>query len=486
MANLWMAIEAAARHSPVRVALQVNTSSITYQELREKVLLAGTNIRQAGVLPGQPVGLLFQNTSSCIIVFLALAMLRNPVVLFSDESTIADIGDLLEKMGGTALFGGRSALEQFHRSSFRRTISLIDVDVLLTTQSHESAGIEAHSLSDDQIFVYHYTSGSTGRPKAVMHSQQNLINGGEIYRSTYHIAMRDTLLVTVPLYHSFGLVAGLVTSLLVGARLILIERFVPNQVLAILEREHVTVLIGVPLVYDLLARCDSRSNHELTSLRIPLSSGSPLLLPVSERFMSRCGRQIYEVYGSTETGVIAAQWPIDTGWPVQSVGRSLPGVHVRIIDDSGNDVSPGSVGQLIVQTPSMFLGYFGEDLEHSQVFHEGWYRTGDLARQNSDGDLFLIGRDHTFIEIGEQKINPLEIERVLLSHPQVREALVYADEGLCAAVVGEGEISTESLLALCRSYLTPPKVPDTITLVSELPKGELNKLRRIVSGIRSL
>lgn len=486
MVDLWMALEAIAKQFPHRVALQVKTSSITYHELREKVRLVGMNIQRAGVSSDDLVALLFQNTLSCVIGFLALAMLHIRVVLFGDEATLEDIGSILEEMGATVLLGCYPALERFYHPSFPQAIRLLDIETLLANQYSESMETEESLPTQQQAFVYHYTSGSTGRPKVVIHSQQNLMNGSEIYRTTYHVTAQDTLLVAVPLYHSFGLVAGLVTSLLAGARLLLIERFVPTQVLSVLEQEHVAILIGVPLVYDLLLRCDPHSQHELPSLRIALSSGSPLPLTVSERFTYRFKRQVYEVYGSTETGVIAAQWPTDTIWPIQSVGRALAGVHIRIVDESGNDVSPGMIGQLLVQTPGMFLGYFHDDQEHTPAFLDGWYQTGDLARQSSDGNIFLVGRDHTFIDIGEQKINPMDIEKVLLSHPQVHEALVYADEGLCAAVVVEGEVSIESLLAFCRSHLASLQIPAIITFVSELPRGELSKLRRIVSGIRSL
>jgi len=485
MSNIWMALDVMAKKYPQRIALQAGTSTLTYYDLREKVRLTAGNMRDLGLSSESFVALLFQNTPSCVMGFLALAMLHVRVVLLSSETILEDVHGIMEEAGASALLGCQPTLERFCEVPFLHPTNLLDIDHLLALRPATLVDGEDISVPGDQAFVYYYTSGSTGYPKAVMHSQQNLISSGEIYQLTYRITVQDTLLVAVPLSHSFGLVAGLVTSLLAGARLLLIERFLPAQVMDILEHECVSFLVGTPLVYDLLTRYNLQRRYKLPALRVSLSSGSPLPLAVAERFTRRFEQPIYEVYGSTETGVIAAQWPIETTWPVHSVGRALTGTRIRLVDDAGNDVPQGAVGQLIVQTPGMFLGYFNDSQENITTFLNGWYHTGDLTWQNSHGDLFLVGRAPISIDIDERKINPLEIEAVLLSHPQVHEVLVYAEEGLCAALVVEGEVSVENLRAFCHQRLALFQIPDNIILVPELPRGELGKLRRAASGIRS-
>lgn len=481
MLDLSTALDATVRCLPHKIAIQTETSSVTYRDLGERIQLAVDHLLHLGISSGRLVALLFQNTPSCVITFLALAKLQTRVLVIGAETTPETVQALVSEERDLPVLGDRRSTASFGRPSVPLVAESFDVEVLLGPCLPLE---EVMGGGRDQPFVYHYTSGSTGAPKTVIHSQYNLVKGGEIYRTTYQITADDTILVAVPLSHSFGLVAGLVTALLAGGSLLLIERFVPSQVMRMLQEEGVSVLIGTPLVYELLLGLNLPSSPELPAFRVALSSGSPVPGALAERFSRHFGISIFEVYGSTETGVIAAQWPRETDWPAQSVGQPLGGIQVRIVDEAARDVPQGATGQLIVRTPTMFLGYFNHREERPADLLDGWYQTGDLAWRNGDGDLYLVGRAPLLITLGEHTVNPLEVEIVLLSHPQVREVLVYANETLCAAVIAEGTIAPEQLLMFCRERLPSFKLPERIILVSELPRGELGKLRRIVSGLR--
>jgi len=426
--------------------------------------------------------MVFLNTPPCVTTFLALTLIGAHVVLL-DSDTAANLQTLVGAIGAVPLLCPSELIERFANTPASARM-LVDIDMLLEAEPSCIAGAPiSSSIPDYQTYVYHCTSGTTDCPKVVVQSQHNLINGAQLYCGTYGITLDDALLVAVPFSHSFGLVAGLAAALLGGARLLLLDRFVPVQVLSMLEREGVTIVIGTPWVYELLLSVRSPLPTELPTLRVALSSGAPVPQALGEHFARCFGTMIYEVYGSTETGIIAAQWPRPGGWPTRSVGKPLDGVRVRIIGESGSDVPTGSTGQLMVQTPAMFLGYLAGP--QAGGASQEWYETGDLAWQNAEGDLFLVGRSPLLIRYHGHTINPIEVETVLLSHPQVQEALVYANEVLCAAVVAEDEVTADVLLALCRAHLISSKVPESIIFVSELPKGELGKLRRVASGIRS-
>ena len=492
MPDLWMELEATMRRFPHHTVLQAGSTSLTYHELYEQVQQMAERLRVAGISAGKLVALFFHHRPYCVITFLALTKLQARVILLNSETPPEDLRRLFHEIGEFPLLACPYSQEQLEQIAPMSPLSLVNLDALLFLPSREPLSrdeiLSTSSSQAEQGFVAHYSSGSLGRPRLVMHSQQNLAHGGKLYQAAYHVTAQDTFLIAVPLSHSFGLVAGLVTALLTGARVLLIEQFVPFQVLALLKQEQVSCLIGTPLIYELLLSLNEQGIGENHALRVVLSSGSPVPLTVNDRFARCFGLPIFEVYGSTEMGVITAQWPRAVAWPRQSVGQPLPGVRIRLVDEAGHEMPRGATGQLLVQTPTMFLGYFPADDDRPSVFCDGWYQTGDLARQNSAGDLFLVGRHALLIPVYQQQVNPLVVETVLLSHPRVHEALVYADEVLCAAVVADGgeEALVDQLFALCRERLASFQVPARITLVSELPRGELGKLRRILSGIRAV
>ncbi|CAG0955970.1 partial fatty-acyl-CoA synthase, partial [Anaerolineae bacterium] len=381
--------------------------------------------------------------------------------------------------------GSDSALAQLRHFFTQYNCAMITADELFI--EHHPSGDLIHTKLDSskKTFVYHYTSGSTGRPKAALHSQTNLINGGIIYKQTYRINSEDSILAAVPLLHSFGMVAGLITALMSGARLVLIERFIPQRLVKTLAEEKITILLAVPFMYDLMARCNLLKVPDLSALRVSLSSGGQLLPDVAKKFRERYHKPVYQVYGCTEMGVIAMQWPNASEWPEHSVGCPGMGISVRIVDENGRDVLAKEVGNLLVKTPAMFAGYFGHPDATAQAFQDGWYVTGDMAWQDDQGRLYLAGRKDTFINVGGKKVNPLEVEQVLLSHSGVKEAVVFGSdagsggEQVYATVVPVGQVSETELIAFCRAHLAFYKVPSHIEFVKELGKTGMGKIPRV-------
>ncbi|MER7584620.1 fatty acid--CoA ligase family protein, partial [Kitasatospora sp. NPDC097691] len=160
------------------------------------------------------------------------------------------------------------------------------------------------------------------------------------------------------------------------------------------------------------------------------------------------------------------------------------GVQLRLVDDADRNVAPGAEGLLLVRTPAMFLGYLDRPETTAEVLRDGWYRTGDLARLDASGRLHLIGRKDTFVNVGGKKVNPVEVERVLLGHPLLAEAAVWgetlADGGqrVRATVVATGPLTAAELSAWCRERLQPHQVPGGVEFAAELPKTSSGKIRR--------
>jgi acyl-CoA synthetase (AMP-forming)/AMP-acid ligase II len=325
-------------------------------------------------------------------------------------------------------------------------------------------GVPAPVRAD--IEVAQATSGSTGEPRLARQTLGNLLRGAELYRQVYAVTEVDAITLTVPGAHSFGMVAGLFTAIETGATLRTFARFSPRAVRSALE-EGTTVLLGTPLVYDLLNRAAAPARSRV---RVALSSGGPLEEDVALRAAQRLGTPVLQAYGSTETGLIACQRPGSGPREPGGVGPAAPGVLVELGED----------GDLAVRTGTMFLGYHGGG---ATLDERGYYRTGDVARLGPDGALHLLRRKDTFINVGGRKVNPVRVRRMLHAYPRLVEAAVYGVEAvggqeIRAAVVLAAGGDVGSLLAHCRSRLAAYEIPHQVHVLETLPRNGMGKIDR--------
>ncbi|MET9319574.1 class I adenylate-forming enzyme family protein [Streptomyces sp. NPDC003038] len=489
--------DAAARW-PEHTALEHDGRRLGFAELHLRVERAAARLAAAGLTRTSTAALLFDNTVDCVIAFLAVARTGARLVTAEPHSTPAQLRALADELGRLTLIGRAERLAAL-RASGPWPGPVVEAGEFgagkfgagefgADTPRAGAPGPEAPAgPAGDAPFLYQFSSGSTGAPKAAVHTQDNLVQGAEIYRESFGYGPQDTVVTAVPLLHSFGLVAGLVASLLTGARLVVLGRFAPGRLLSELARTGATVLVATPQAYDLLTRSVAAAPEAALSLRLCLSSGAALHPDTGRRFTERLGIAISEVYGCTEAGIIASQRAVSGSAPAAGgggVGRPAPGVEVRLVDDAGEPVAPGSAGLLLVRTPAMFLGYLDRPEVTATVLREGWYVTGDLARLDEDGRLHLIGRKDSFINVGGKKVNPVEVERVLLGHPLLTEAVVWGEalpdggQRVRATVVAAGPLSAAELSRHCRERLQPHQVPGRVEFADSLPKSSSGKTRR--------
>jgi acyl-CoA synthetase (AMP-forming)/AMP-acid ligase II len=303
----------------------------------------------------------------------------------------------------------------------------------------------------------------------------HVLRGGRIYRDVFGLTPDDTVLAAVPLAHSFGLVGGLAACLVTGATLVTLPRFTPRGLVEGLAG-GATVLLGTPTVYDLAARILPARRPDAgiagrSRLRMALCSGAPLARAVADGAAARLGVGVHDVYGSTETGLIACRPPGDEPQAAGSVGRPAPGVAVRVAGG----------GRLWVRTATALTGY-ADGGPPPPVDSDGFYDTGDLAAL-VDGDIRLHGRKPTFVNVGGRKVNPRRVEDVVRTLAGVCDVAVYGVEAeggeeVCAAVVLDGWTTVAGLLAGCRSRLAAYEVPHRVHLVDRLPRDAMGKVER--------
>jgi long-chain acyl-CoA synthetase len=277
-------------------------------------------------------------------------------------------------------------------------------------------------------------------------------------------------------------VVSALATLLSGGTLYLLDSYLPSGAAGLIERERLTGFPGVPFMFQLLNERSDR--HDLASLRFVLSAGSPLPLATARSFEASRGVRVHQLYGSTETGVVSTTAADVEPDEMTSVGLPIPGVSVRIVDDSGSALPAGETG-LVEVTSRFAASAYDREVPHSESYFraEGFF-PGDTGRLSRRGTLTLCGRRRGFINVNGYKVDPAEVEAVLLQLPGVVDAAVVALDDVCssekvkAVLVASPDVSSTIVRAHCARHLAPFKCPKDIVFCSELPKSPLGKLLR--------
>jgi acyl-CoA synthetase (AMP-forming)/AMP-acid ligase II len=334
----------------------------------------------------------------------------------------------------------------------------------------------------DAVLVF--SSGTTGLPKAVRHTHASFAVAVRHWRDALQLTGRDRLQVTTPPSHILGLL-NIETALAVGAWVRLHRRFDLDRVLERIEKDRITVEMAVAPIALAMAGHPDLESYDLSSLRFIMWGATPVTPSVAEEVTRRTGVGWVPAYGASELPVIACN-PLE-GARLDSVGRAVPGVRVRVTDlESGRELGVGESGEIELKSPSLMAGYLpAEDTQGA--FRDGWYRTGDVGRVDADGWLYLTDRSKEMVKVKGFQVAPAEVEGVLLGHPAVADCAVYGvagdagSESLIAAVAAREPVAEEDLIAYVGDRLATYKRPRHVVFVDEIPRLPSGKvLRRVL------
>ena len=345
----------------------------------------------------------------------------------------------------------------------------------------------------EELAAILYTSGTTGRSKGAMLSHENLASNARVLHDYWGWRSDDVLLHMLPIFHVHGLFVAAQGALLAGAKMIWLPRFNVDQALDYLPR--CTVMMGVPTYYVRLL-ADPRFTRELCrNMRLFVSGSAPLLTETFNAFKERIGFTILERYGMSETVMLTSN-PYDAAEGERiggTVGRPLPGVSVRIVDETDKPLRPGEIGNVQVRGPNVFCGYWRMPEKTREEFTaDGWFRTGDVGQMGGadvpDDYLSIVGRSKDLIISGGYNVYPKEIELVIDTLPGVEESAVIGvphpdfGEAVVAVVVPRQGVSldTTALSASLKLSLANFKVPKRIHVVDHLPRNTMGKVQKNV------
>jgi long-chain acyl-CoA synthetase len=449
-------LEDVARRRPHAPALVWDGGALTWRDLDLRAGGAARRLARRGVRAGDTVALLLPNGWGFAAALWGALKLG---------ATVAPVNPLL--------------------SADERDRVLADLGPVLVVDEVREEEAVWDSVDGSAPALVLYTSGSTGRPKGAVlsHAALRAANeswAGPVMRLTPH----DVVLAVLPLAHSFGLNGALLAPLLTGAAVALVERFSPDETLRAIARHRVTVFPAVATMFQRMLDLPGLSAETCSTLRLAVSGAAPCPWELSEAWRQRTGVRIVRGFGMTELFRPISYTVDDPADLPDAVGRPVPGVEVRVVDEEGRALGAGEAGELWIRTPAAMEGYLRAEEETRAVLIDGWFRTGDLAQVSPEGFVSVVGRRKDLILRGGYSVVPGEVEAVLLAHPAVAEAAVVGTphaelgEEVAAFVTlrpGTGAVADE-LVTFCRERLAAFKYPRRVSIVAELPKSATGKI----------
>jgi long-chain acyl-CoA synthetase len=487
MANLASNLVTAARDHADGTAIRVGEFTTTYAGLdRASARVAGL-LRDRGVKPGDPVGVMLPNVAEFPIIYYGVLRAGGIVVPMNPLLKAREVAYYLGDSGARLIFAWHAFAGDAQSGAQQAAADAVAVDPATFPDLVASASPDdgVADRDDEDTAVILYTSGTTGQPKGAELTHANLARNTEVMRSDLIDLTRDDVIFGgLPLFHAFGQTCTLNAAVASGASLTLLPRFTPGEALQILAGHRVTIFAGVPTMYVALLGYPGREAYDVSALRACVSGGAAMPVEVLRGFEEAFGCLVLEGYGLSETSPVASfNHPHRMRKP-GSIGTPIRGVQMRVIDKEGHEVPQGDVGEIAIRGHNVMKGYWRKPEETAKAIPDGWFRTGDMGRVDKDGYFEIVDRKKDMIIRGGYNVYPREIEEVLYEHPAVAEAAVIGlphpalGEEVGAAVVLKPGASTtpEELRDYVKAQVAAYKYPRKVWITGELPKGPTGKI----------
>jgi len=464
--------------------------TLTWAQLDEAVSAEADRVSRAGVAPGDRVVVRLGNGAAFCVAVLG-ALRAGAVVVPHGPVAVAVELDVVFADCRPALVVAAEGDD-----TARACAATVGAPVVpppdLAARAPGRPGVGA----GEDIALLVYASGTTGVPRGIQLSHRALLanRAQTAALRPAPVTPVDRVLLSLPLFHSFGLAAGFLQVCWVGATVVLAEQLEPEQVADVLVAQRVSALAGVPTMYRALLDLPAERLRAATAnVRLCTSGGAPLPPEWLAAFHEATGLAIVEGYGLTEAGPVVTTNPLGAPPKPGSVGRALPGVELRLVDTDGRPLEPddedeelddGDTGLVAVRGPNLFSGYWPDGAGGPDA--DGWFRTADVGFLDADGDLHLVERSSDVVIVNGFNVYPREVEQVLLAIEGVTEAAVVGQRDERAGEVVKAVLVTDpaagvdevAVRAFCAQRLARFKVPAVIVFVRELPRTPTGKIAR--------
>ncbi|MBX3075255.1 long-chain-fatty-acid--CoA ligase [Candidatus Obscuribacterales bacterium] len=509
-ANIGDALSVQAARRPKAEAVVFGDKRIDFASLNARSLAMEEQIRALGLQKGDKVSVLFPNHPDFIAIFFAVAKIGAVVVPINPMLKSAEIAHILSDSNSRAIIVHNhllpevvAALPQIDGLQFlivseraaelqiqsaNSELKLIDLTGELKPDALSSFDTSIDPEHDLALLVY--TSGTTGKPKGAMLTHRSLMSvfPFNIF-SSLDLKSDERILGLLPMCHIYGIGSLVSTPVALGCTVVIMPKFEAKAALDCIAKERITVVPGVPAMYQFMMMEYEQNKVDVSALRYCLSAAAPIAPEFLERIKREFNVQVVEGYGMSETAGGGTVNPPRAG-KIGSIGLAIPEVSLAILDkDSIGPLPAGeqNVGEIAIKGPCVMLGYHNQPEASEEAFNQdGWLLTGDLGYQDEDGYVFIVGRKKEMIIRGGQNIYPRELEEVILKMDGVQDVAVIGvpdelmGERVKAFVVTRSGVSIteDAVKDFCSEHLAPYKVPRIVEFATELPRNSTGKLMK--------
>jgi long-chain acyl-CoA synthetase len=484
--NLAQNMVATAQAHPDRTAVKLDDVEVSFAALANAASRLAGWLDELGVEPGDRVGVTLPNIPQMPIIYYGILWAGGVVVPLNPLYKSREFAYVLSDADAKAFFAWDGVAEEAGKGAADAGVEHVSVsatEFVPELMTHEAAAFVDRDATDTAVVLY--TSGTTGSPKGAELTHHNMHRNAEISMRLFGMLPDDVVFGGLPLFHSFGQTCAMNAGVLAGATLTLIPRFEPAKAMEILQRDTVTIMLGVPTMYVALLSHPARDDYDLSSLARCASGGASLPVEVLRGFEAAFGAPILEGYGLSETSPVASFNHMDRERKAGSIGQPVEGVEFRLIDNDWNEISEvGAIGEIAIKGHNVMKGYLGNPEATAWAIRDGWFRTGDLARRDEEDYYYIVDRAKDMIIRGGYNVYPREVEEVLYEHPAVATAAVVGiphaelGEEVAAAVTlkPSTDATEEELRDFVKQRVAAYKYPRVVWVTSELPMGPTGKI----------
>ena len=496
-------IEDGAERYDNSIAVVFDGRELTYSQLKEESDSIASSLASLGIKKGDHIAVWMPNNIDYLPIYFGITSIGAVMVPMNTRYRTHEVSYILKNSDARAIFMVPRFLKMDYVNMLNSVEGLEKLEYAVVVDEKVDMNIKSMSFSEflsygkgdisdavskvneEDISQILYTSGTTGKPKGVMLTHKNVCTNAVVTGKLMGVRASDRYFIPLPLFHSFGLVLGCLTPLAFGASIVLQDVFNAKEALELMQEHECTMNFGVPTMFMLELDEFRKGNYSL-KLRSGMMGGAPCPVEVVKGVRNEMGCDVCIGYGITETSplITLTRYEDDDIKRAESVGKPLPGVEVKVVDDERRELPRGEIGEIAIRGNVMKGYYKMEEATKKAVDEDGWYYSGDLGKMDEDGYVYITGRKKDMIVVGGFNVYPREIEELLFTHPKVKNVAVVGvpdkklGEVVKAFIIPDGELSEEEIRQFCRERVANFKVPKYVEFVGEFPMTASGKIQK--------
>ncbi|MEA2054540.1 MAG: long-chain-fatty-acid--CoA ligase [Candidatus Thermoplasmatota archaeon] len=480
---------------------------LTYNQLKEEAEKIALSLLSLGMKKGDHIAVWMPNNDSYLPVYFGITAIGAVMVPMNTRYRTNEASYILKNSDARTIFMVPKFLKVDYLDMLNRIIPELEkLEYAIIVDGKDDIDMNVKSIPFSKFISYGkgndisdfvngveendisqilYTSGTTGKPKGVMLTHKNVCTNAVVTGEIMEVTPDDRYFIPLPIFHSFGLVLGCLTPLAFGSSIVLQDIFDAGEALHLMQKYECTMNFGVPTMFAMELEEFRKGGYSL-KLRSGMMGGAPCPVEVVKGVRAEMGCDVCIGYGITETSPLISltRYDDDNARRTESVGKPLPGVDVKVVDEARKELPHGSIGEIAVRG-NVMKGYYKMPEETKKaVDGEGWYYSGDLGKIDEHGYVYITGRKKDMIVVGGFNVYPREVEELLFVHPKVKNVAAVGvpdnklGEAVKVFVIPDGEVKEEEIKEFCKQSIANFKVPKYVEFIDEFPITASGKIQK--------